>query len=490
MRGKSAGKWARAYLLSAVVLVILSLSTSVNSAHPHATGNQSEIVAAEVLTTTVYLPLVARYYDPSWVAPFGTETHDYELLARATEAQMKWMRVSLRWDEVEPTKGSYNWAIYDDRLAKVAEAGLTPIVYIWKNPSWAAATNCGPLYNDQDLADFLTAVVGRYRDSPYDVKYWEIYNEPDHWQSGTIGCMGDDVPEYVSLLEVAHDTIKALDPEAHILLGGLAMVGSVNLDFLEQVLEEGGGDYFDIVSFHFYAEQINAAYTCSDPPECTVRGLLGKAAIIRDTLAQYGHDKPLMLTETGKRCLSAYPDVAPCSAEELEIQADYVPILNVRGMSTDLESIIWYTLEWPGFYHSSLLDQSGTPKPAYLAYQTLTEELAGARYGRRIEDPYPYCPEIEQHLFSLRGGRAEKTVLWTNPIVAWDESGQPIYCGIDTRSFDFPTEDLPFGMLRLVRREGSEYAESILTDADDGQVDGVITLSITPSPIYVEAYTP
>lgn len=484
---KPIGKWATASLDAAVVLVVLSLSTSANSAYPHAAGNQSEVVAAQVLTTTVYLPLIAKYYDPSWVAPFGTETHDYELLARASEAGMRWVRLSLRWDEVEPTKGSYNWAIYDDRLAQIAEAGLTPIVYIWKNPSWAAATDCGPLYDNQDLADFLAAAVSRYKDGPYNVKYWEIYNEPDHWETGTIGCMGNNVPEYVTLLKVAHDTIKALDPEAHILLGGLAMVDSVNLHFLDQVLEEGGGDYFDIVSFHFYAEQINAGYTCFDPPECTIRGLLGKAAIIRDTLARHGYDKPLILTETAKRC---FPVDSPCSAADLEAQADYVPILNVRGMSANLEAIIWYTLDWPGFYHSSLLDQSGNPKPAYVAYQTLTKELAGARYERRIEDPYPYCPEIEQHLFSVRGGRAEKRVLWTNPIVAWDESGQPIFCEIDTRSFDFPTEDLPFGALRLVRREGSNYTESIVTDGDDGNVDGVITLSITPSPIYVEAYTP
>lgn len=402
---------------------------------------------------------------------------------------MRWIHVGLRWDEVEPTKGSYNWAIYDDRLAKIAAAGLTPIVYMWKNPGWAAATDCGPPYNNQDLVRFLTAAVGRYKDSPYGVEYWEIYNEPDIWRSGTIGCMGNDVPEYVNLLKVARDTIKALDPGAHVLLGGLAMVDGVNLDFLDQVLANGGGNFFDIVSFHFYAEQINVPCTCSDP-ECTVRGLLGKAAIIRDTLAQYGYDKPQMLTETAKRCTFRYPDVAPCTPDELDRQADYVLILNARGMAAGLQAIIWFTLDWPGFYHSSLLDRSGNPKPAHLAYETLSQELAGARYSQRIEDLYPYCPEIEQHLFSVRGGTAEKRVLWTNPIVAWDESGQPIYCDTDTRSFDFPTKDLPLGMLRLVRREGSRYTESILTDADDGQVDGVITLSITPSPIYVEPYIP
>ncbi len=471
MRGKSAGKWAGAYLLSAVVLVILSLSASVNSAHPHATENQSQVVATEGLTTTAYLPLVTKYHDPSWVAPFGTETHDYQLLSRATEARMKWIRVNLRWDEVEPTKGSYNWDIYDDRLAKVAEAGLTPIVYIWKNPtSWAATTDCGPLYDNQYLADFLSAAVSRYKDSPYNVKYWEIYNEPDNWrETGTIGCMGSDIPEYVSLLTVAHDTVKALDPEAQILLGGLAMVGSVNLDFLDQVMEEGGGDYFDIVSFHFYAEQINEGYTCFDPPQCTTKGLLGKAAIIRDTLVQHGYDKPLILTETAKRC---FPVDSPCSAADLETQADYVPILNVRGMSTDLESIIWFTLEWPGFYHSALLDQSGTPKPAYLAYETLTEELAGARYLRQMDSIETGHADIEGHVFSLRGGTTKKVVLWTSE---------------QTRLMGFPVTYLPSGQLRVVDKYGTER---ILTDGSDdtGIEDGLVTVAIGPSPIYVEAY--
>lgn len=468
---------------------LATLVTMANASHP-----PTPAIMTETITSTLHIPVITKHHQPSWVSPLGTLTRDYQVLSRANQAGMNWLRVPISWRATEPSKGQYEWVVHDAKLLAVAEAGLTPIVLIGATPEWSTSGGraCDPPDDPGDLHDFLVEAVTRYKDPPYNVKYWQLYNEEDHLSTiqTELGCMGDRVEEYVEVLRVAYQTIKGIDPQARVVLGGMAMLGppATNERFLTDVLEAGGGDYFDIAAFHFFASQINQTYTCADP-DCTIRGLLGKASIVAQTLAQWGYDKPVMLTETSKRCLSAYPDEAPCSPEELERQADYVLILNARGMAAGLQAIIWYTLDYPGGYNSSLLDQNGAPKPAYYAYQTWNQELRQAVYLQRMDTPNSGCPEIEGHLFSIHGGTREKTVLWTNPVIDWTDSGEEIRCEVTTRLLHFSVEELPFGALRVVDKYGSER---IVSDGDDdtGSIDGLVSLEITPSPIYVQAYYP
>ncbi len=109
-------------------------------------------------------------------------------------------------------------------------------------------------------AVFVADTVQRYKpggdlaqaqgwDDGVGIRYWEIWNEPDldQFWSGT-------VEEYYRLLEVGYRTIQATDPEATVLLGGLAFFEKQN--WLPDLLAQTGGDpakaYFDIFSFHYY----------------------------------------------------------------------------------------------------------------------------------------------------------------------------------------------------------------------------------------------
>jgi len=94
-------------------------------------------------------------------------------------------------------------------------------------------------------------------DNDVGIRHWEIWNEPDltRFWSGT-------VEEYYRLLEVAYRIIKHADPEAMILLGGLAFFEKPN--WLSDLLALTGGDpskaYFDIVSSHYYWSIYNTEY--------------------------------------------------------------------------------------------------------------------------------------------------------------------------------------------------------------------------------------
>jgi hypothetical protein len=389
-----------------------------------------QAVGTQDVTQTIYLPAVVRYYDPSWIAPWGVQTWDYDILDKATEAGMHWIRVPLKWEDVEGTQGSYDWGTYDIMFTQAVSAGLVPIVTIHSNPLWADAdnNNCGPLNATGELAwaDFLEALVTRYGPgTEYGVRHWEIGNEIDvtyedwlntYWpqHNGGIGCWGDKVSEYVAFLQTAHNAIMGADPNAVVLMGTLAFLENTNMDFLDQVLRAGAAQYFDMVGFTFYQGQDDAWYTCTDldPTPGHVcqgeKGMRGMGTIFHDILAQHGVEKQVMASEIAGRC---FPKDQDCTPEGSDIQGYKAVIYNVEAMSVDVAPTIWFTLDYPGFYHSSLLDENDNPRPSHVAYQMLTSELYGGRFVRQMSAS-EVGSAVEGHVISTAGGTKEKYVLW------------------------------------------------------------------------------
>jgi hypothetical protein len=69
-----------------------------------------------------------------------------------------------------------------------------------------------------------------------------------------IGCWGPEPQLYTERLAFFHDRVKALDPTAQIAFGGIAYDNWVifDRDFFTHTLESGAGEYFDVLSLHFY----------------------------------------------------------------------------------------------------------------------------------------------------------------------------------------------------------------------------------------------
>jgi len=440
----------------------------------------SQIIASSDMTETVYLPSVLGYYDPSWIEPWGVETNDYTLLDKGTEAGIHWLRLRLKWSDIQPTESSFQWSSYDNVMDQVKASGMKPIVVVCDNPEWADqdGNRCGPLTDTSHLTNFLTELAKRYGSGTgYNVRHWQIGNEVDHdyqtwldtyYPSGQIGCWGDKIEEYITFLEAARGALKAQDPNAVVMVGSLAMVDSTILDFLDRFLAAGGGSHFDAASVHFYSGQDNAGYTCADPPSCTIKGLKGKVTILRNVMAKYGLDKPLMITEIAGRC---FPADQPCSTADLEAQANYAIRYNVEAMSVDATPAIWFTLDYPGFYHSSLLDENDDPKPAYIAYQMLTFELYGGRFVRQMSAS-EVGSDTEGYVISTAGGTKEKYVLWRT------SSGTSIV------SFSLSA-------VKTATRNDMTIETTVIQDGQIGDLDsrtGYVGISVGESPKIVAHY--
>ncbi|WP_322821055.1 cellulase family glycosylhydrolase, partial [Chloroflexus sp.] len=141
--------------------------------------------------STIYLPLVSA----NTIRPLGFETNTGWLYAssvypQADNLNAHWVRLNtLSWREAQPAIGSpINWNApsftrFEAEVEAANALGLQIMAIIDDHPSWATGSNhiCAAIldqYHDE-FAAFVRAVVAKYSQAPYYVRYWELGNEPD-----------------------------------------------------------------------------------------------------------------------------------------------------------------------------------------------------------------------------------------------------------------------------------------------------------------------
>jgi hypothetical protein len=401
---------------------------------------------------TKYLPMVA-FNHPEPLSGFGVEIYRREVgatISRAAEGNVGWVRYNgVVWHEVEAVQGVRDWTRLrkvDEELAVLSAQGLTPMVVIRGTPTWAQrepGLYCGPIKEDafDEFADFVGEVVDRYKGPPYNVKYWEILNEPDAYMyilpGSPYGCWGDPNPNlqyyggryYGKMLKQVYPAIKQADPAAQVLLGGLLMgcdsedpnpqpeVGTCpSGKFFEGILVEGAGYSFDLLAYHaypFWYGQTKKDYDLYQQ-HWDHRGgaLLGKLDFLWKKMQQYGINKPIIMNEGGLVCgwSEEDPDYVKCQGNDLQLsQASYLVKLYTRTLSHGIIGSAWYTLNGPGWREGGLLDEFQNPRPAFNSFKFLAKALDGASYSRPLT-----VGALEGYVFSNKQIQKDYYFYWTN----------------------------------------------------------------------------
>jgi hypothetical protein len=395
-----------------------------------------------------YLPYTV--YDSGYPQPFGAEWYQSAAkystyIQHAHTLGMNPIRLNrVSWRAIQPVEGGpYDWSVlstFEAELVAAGQARLTPMVIVSHSPRWATInvpyeTDCGAIRADkfQAFASFMSAVVSRYSQPPFNVHHWELGNEPDVdprlvEPDAVFGCWGNiDDPyyggrHYGNMLKVVAPAIRAADPKAQIIIGGLLLdrpdpvPGQGNPQrFLEGILVAGAAPHLDIVAYHVYPWYLGEAadVDLSAAHWASWGGAtLGKARFLRQVMSSFGVSKPLLLNETGLGCPEWLPLCVPPTAAFFQAQADYVGRTFARGRSEDVTGFIWYTLNGPGWRNTGLLDEYGVPRPVYWAYQQLASQLNRSIYERAVD----YGPGVEAYSF-LRG-KDRVHVAWSKDYVA------------------------------------------------------------------------
>ncbi|NLE44592.1 MAG: cellulase family glycosylhydrolase [Chloroflexi bacterium] len=418
-----------------------------------------------------------------------------DLLDALRDSGAAWSRVRVAWWQIQQSEppAPYSWGWYDTKLQLVAATGVDLIVTVAGPPDWAGIDSCPPITPDRldDFGQFLTDLVLRYSEPPYDVKIWEMSNEPDgvlpSYISG-LDCWGDHGEAFAQMLARAYSAITDADPEAIVLMGGIAYDGFTEYEgifnryFVDDVMSAGGGAAVDAVTFHYFDDYFQEWERWDPSSEDRQRGwlpaptcgivddgigasyyaggidVIAKTNHLRNRLGTcFGVQRPIWITELASH---GYPG----DVDSLTNQARYVIQGHVRALAAGVDNITWFALVSPPYdpHEQGLLYQdTREPKPAYYAYQTLTRELAAYSYHHTI------------------GGVAGEAYVFRNvclpdKTVAW---------GTGTLSFSAAST------VSVTNRNGES---SYIFDGQSGDLDGIhdgaIVVQLTTEPRFFVAH--
>jgi hypothetical protein len=240
---------------------------------------------------------------PGQAAETGINSQDLsapDTVARAEALHAKWIRRFVRWDELQPARGSsFNAGVisYLDELTSLAAArGQKVQLTLIGAPQWAngSTDHLVPPANPREFADdFAAPLARRYAGR---VQAWEVWNEPDEpefWHGPAPGA-----GPYAALLEPTYAAIKAEDPAA--LVFGGPLTGN-NYRFVEDLYKVGAGDSFDGISVH-----TDTACNLKAPSDFYREdGRIGRFTFlgfreVREVMVANGDaGKPIMMSELG-----------------------------------------------------------------------------------------------------------------------------------------------------------------------------------------------
>jgi len=257
------------------------------------------------------------------------------------------------------------------REARLALAhGIKTLGLLGFPPNWASTAPEGaerPWVYKPKLdawAEFVEQTTRHYADL---VQHWEIWNEPNitvFWEPTP------DPKEFMDVLRVGYEAAKRGNPNCTVLMPGLAgpTENGWGMDFLDELLKQGAARYCDAISIHPYRQ--------STPEESD---LVGELQHIADLAEANGGRRPIWYTE------NCWTTQIPGGSTE-ERQALMLPRCYVLSLSTGLvDKLLWFRLHDAGsdrFYSEhnyGICYEDLTPKPAFIAHQTVASLLEGAK---------------------------------------------------------------------------------------------------------------
>lgn len=272
-------------------------------------------------------------------------------------AGIDYVRSDFLWSTCEPTEGQWDWSAFDAVIQAAEAEGITILPILDYNSAYSGKKVHEELDN---WTEYVRQVVTRYKRHFKAVQVWNEENSGPFWNDAP------NVQEYIPLLKVTYETVKAIDPNIQVVMGGLAGRRS---DYFKTLCTDAKA-YFDIVAFHPYNSKHEPSWTDGN----STPGSNGMIDEYLKVMSDTGVSKPVWITEVGYATHKSGVSEAN--------QAQYLKEVIAHCESKGIDRVFIYEFrapEWQdqpdnaegyfGIVHADL-----TPKPAF---ETIAKMLKG-----------------------------------------------------------------------------------------------------------------
>lgn len=334
-------------------------------------------------------------------------------------AGIDFVRTTFAWSLIEKTPGAYDFERVDLAVELAEKNGITLLAMLTHTPKWAT-----PIADHLDAwLAYVEATVKRYPQ----VRYWEVFNEPDleHYWGGP-----RDPATYARLLRLTYAKIKSIDPSLLVVSGAASSAndasGGYN-PYAERVFAAGVAGAFDAYGIHPYRwphapEESVYAANIRRPNKLTLEGVIEKYLAL---MAAHGSgDRPLWITEAG---VTTYPGTLGPDGKRTtkrlnlgateEEQAQFLPRSILLAFQYGASTWMWFTAQTAERDPEDIEDWFGiirpdfTPRPAYYALKALRHAYPVG--SSLLKDRYLKAP-----VYRLAWKRPDGQVAWALWIAA------------------------------------------------------------------------
>lgn len=248
------------------------------------------------------------------------------------------------------------------------------------SPIWDNGENGTPVNDTNYAALYVYKTVSLYKDN---VKFWEIWNEPDLDYSGTgwlppgyPGNWWENIPDpcdyklqapvfhYMRFLRISYEVVKTIDPDAFVTVGGLGFESFLDivLRFTDNPVDGSltseyplkGEAYFDALSYHSYPHINGTLRYWDNSCSCFIHtrhsdaaadGMIDHKNRFETVLTNNGYDgttypkKPTIVTETNVPSKPFGEDLG-----SYEAQRNFALKMVVKSYQEDIRHLAFYQL--------------------------------------------------------------------------------------------------------------------------------------------------
>jgi polysaccharide biosynthesis protein PslG len=372
-----------------------------------------------------------------WADPERTEDDEMD---RIKSLGMNYIRMDMRWNEVEQLRGQYVWTEFDRNMASLHDHNLKAIVILQggnaaysgkvrldsrSNPYGVEWIEPAPTKDEEvkAFAAFAAAAVKRYGTN--DV-IWEIWNEPDltiFW------APKPDIEAFSRLATATCQAMRQVDPHATIIGPALAHLPRIynyyKADYLNAFLQSPVVSCLDAISVHPYRHGDETPETAQDDYRKLSKRMKhylpgGKSLLIVNS--EWGYS------------LSEVTD---------EQQAAYALRSYLVDAMSGVPLSLWYSWKdalhehesdrrrWDREAHFGLVDFDGNDKPAVTVLEEILPHLKDAHIEKRIavgnDDVYALLLRYPQDKYGLIFWRADRDGSRLSTINVSSKAGTQLY---------------------------------------------------------------